>query len=347
MNNVPRVDAECVEAFKRNYVRCNRPVVISRLFHGEPVTKLRTADAACRHIGAMTIKTRPNYFPPQGGDDSHWPRSLDVSGEPLAAFVRQLRKRSPTERICVEFETPSELRDMFRIPLVAAGNEHDTISLLFIAGRGNVAHLHFDTDHRHVLLHQVFGRKRVVVISPSAAPQLAPINATSLLMIEHWPTHVKRRFLSNIKAWDTVLQPGETLYIPPLFWHYVEYPDIAMSFSIRYGRSEVSKFIADRVFPNWVVQNVSSEYLKPRLASKRASTFARIRSVVDAQYPHARAKHSAISAVFAALLQEVCTKHAPLSTASLIDPFESRAGEQFYRDRAANEADSTIDEWRR
>ena len=49
-------------------------------------------------------------------------------------------------------------------------------SAIFLANAGNVGHLHFDGDQRDVILHQVYGRKRVVLFPPAAAKHLRTLD---------------------------------------------------------------------------------------------------------------------------------------------------------------------------
>ena len=47
---------------------------------------------------------------------------------------------------------------------------------VFIAGRGNKAHIHYDGDQRQVLLYQVFGRKEVILLPPASGAPFKPLD---------------------------------------------------------------------------------------------------------------------------------------------------------------------------
>jgi len=120
---------------------------------------------------------------------------------------------------------------------------------MFVAGAGSYAHLHFDGDHRDTLLYQVFGRKRCVVIHPNQTHKLAPcfepdIYRTSSWFLENFTREDQHEFLRFVQARECILEPGDTLYIPMMAWHYIEYPDPAMSIGFRLGRNDLVKTLA-------------------------------------------------------------------------------------------------------
>ena len=47
------------------------------------------------------------------------------------------------------------------------------------------------------------------------------------------PDYVKHPALAKAKGYEVILQPGETLFMPSGFWHYIEYTDGGYSISLR------------------------------------------------------------------------------------------------------------------
>ncbi len=124
---------------------------------------------------------------------------------------------------------------------------------MFIAPSGNAAHLHFDADHRDVLMYQVFGTKRVVVIHPRHTQKLDPIHSdvlcrTSAIVLETATEEQKTSFLRYTDAQDVVLRPGETIFMPAMTWHYLEYLEPSMSIAYRLGRNPYRRRLA-QMFP--------------------------------------------------------------------------------------------------
>jgi lysine-specific demethylase 8 len=148
--------------------------------------------------------------------------------------------------------------------------DFDLTSAIFIANAGNVGHLHFDGDQRQVFLHQVYGRKRAVLFQPAAAVHLrtldGPYTRPSLagVYLEDMSLEQKLELVERLDGYHTVLEPGETLYIPMLMWHHLEYVDDAMSFSVRFGRTRFGRFLSlDNFHRDPLIQNVASKLVGP------------------------------------------------------------------------------------
>jgi hypothetical protein len=98
--------------------------------------------------------------------------------------------------------------------------------------------MHYDVDGRAVLFTQVFGRKRVMIAPPDRGQRACPMTSNgtghwSSIFVENLDEEQKLEFARLVGAYDTVLQPGETLLIPTAWWHYIDYVDTGMSFNIR------------------------------------------------------------------------------------------------------------------
>jgi lysine-specific demethylase 8 len=144
------------------------------------------------------------------------------------------------------------------------------VSAVFVANQGNVGHLHFDGDQRQVFLHQVYGRKRVVLFQPASAVHLktldGPFTRPSLsgLYLENMSLDEKLALVDRADGYHTVLAPGETIYIPMLMWHHLEYVDDAMSFSVRFGRTRFGRFLSlDHFHRDPFIQNVAARMVGP------------------------------------------------------------------------------------
>src|SRR5204862_370188 len=216
----------------REYVFARRPVVITNLFEGQPISEITTIDDAVRAWGAMKIHLQEEYTSGEGAAPS--PQPIDLSFREYLEFIRS----HPSTRLCcTEYDTPARVLASYRLPpacqvtsppdaeifqLPKKYGDFDLMSAVFIANSGNVGHLHFDGDQREVLLHQVYGRKRIVLFPPASAIHLrtldGPYSRPSLagVYLEEMGLEEKLSWVERAGGYHTVLEPGETIYIPML-----------------------------------------------------------------------------------------------------------------------------------
>lgn len=231
LDNVARIKPPTAEQFHESYVAKQRPVILRNLYRGQPISRLRTARAAEVSLGGQWMLTRrPLWDALHLGDEAHACQFRDYC---------HLIKEDPTLRmLCLDQIAPKRFRSRFRLPAYAKANPLESaVCNLFIGRKDLSSAIHFDADHRNVLFTQVFGRKRVVLIPPRFAKHLIPIENFSPIALHNYSEEEKRAFLRYVDAYDTILHPGETLYMPKLWWHYTEYLDFGMSFGLRLGRT--------------------------------------------------------------------------------------------------------------
>jgi lysine-specific demethylase 8 len=272
LDNIERIATPEPDDFFHRHVLPGRPVVLRDLAAGAAIAAIDSAAAARSQLGALELEVQPNYMCFLRTGCRAAPRRTT-----LAAYLDAAARRPGSDDLCVEYPTPPRLLQRFspRPALCLLRDPDDLVSHTFVANRGNYNHLHFDDDQRDVLLYQVFGRKRVVVLDPGRGRLLDAFvlgdpaalgavagtparDANGRVYLEQLDEADKRAFLAYAGALDTVLAPGETLYMPMLCWHYVEYLDTGMSVSFRLGRSRYHRLFASAVpRPDIVVQRVA------------------------------------------------------------------------------------------
>jgi hypothetical protein len=163
----------------------------------------------------------------------------------------------------------------------------EMLALVWMGQEGCVQFFHCDMDARHNFLVQAYGRKRICLVSPDETQKMLPRLDESLLLSDHRFGSLTERdklaLLRFVDARDCILEPGEMLYIPPLWWHFVEY--LADSLSVSW-RSEHGAFFRElsslwgvlwtHEWPLWqgIVSRLSSD------AALTAHAEASVRAVV-------------------------------------------------------------------
>lgn len=267
---IARIPKPEPERFLREYVETGTPVIITGLFEGEPIDRIRTREDASAAFGNVPLNVQTEYTVA-----SESPESAVETTMTFDEYWAHVDAHPDTSLLCTEYEIPPSIMRMFRLPefcladdldvpevlgLPRKYGDHDLYLNIFVANSGNRAHLHFDGDHRQVLLHQMFGRKQVILFNPDACLHLRTTTAspwTPGIYLERMSPQERLDFVAEVGGYHAVLEPGETIYMPALIWHYLGYVDDAMSFNLRFKRNRYGRFLCvDNVHRDSYIQNL-------------------------------------------------------------------------------------------
>jgi lysine-specific demethylase 8 len=301
--------------FVSRYLLRQRPVVIKDLLHGLPIDAIRNVGTARKCLGETRLGFQREYFS-RFLEARAFQYQLALEIDTLANYLEFVQQCSATDVVCSQFPLPANLAKLLEVPTYCGYNhEGEAISsFVFLAARGNTAHLHYDSDYNHALLYQLFGKKRVVLIPPEFSHRLNPFFNFSLLLLENISAEQQRSQLSSLGALEVVLEPGEAIFIPAAMWHFVEYVDTAMSISFRFGRNKYTKFIAGQFHSDLYVQNVAAKMIDADAVQERyLKHFSQIRRAGSKTYRNALAKFAYVESLF----QEICEEISPESVKKL------------------------------
>lgn len=314
------------DEFLREYVFKRRPIVITDLFAAQEITEIADVDHALHAWGAMPIHLQEEYTRAEGKPQPDQPVFMD-----FAEYLELVRADPSSRLCCTEYETPARVLATFRLPAVCMATNPDSEEIFglpkkygdfdlatntFIGNPGNVAHLHFDGDQRQVFLHQIYGRKRVVLFDPASGLHLrtldGPYSRPSLagLNLEAMDVEEKLEQIAVANGYHTILEPGETIYIPMLMWHHVEYLDDAMSVNLRFGRTRFGRFMSlDNFHRDPFIQNVASKMVGPEevLESFAGPLVEQVKTAYTTPTVDMKERIRCIRALF----RDLCTQVAP------------------------------------
>jgi ribosomal protein L16 Arg81 hydroxylase len=146
-----------------------------------------------------------------------------VKDEPtsLRMFLFNIFKRKP------------ELRADFPCPQIFKG-VLGKLGYMFFGGKGIKVRIHQDIDMSNVLLTQFHGKKKVVLISPKYSDLLYRLPFTTFSLVDlDKPDYHKYPGLEYVEAQECVLEPGDSLFMPSGYWHYITYQEGGFSVSYR------------------------------------------------------------------------------------------------------------------
>jgi hypothetical protein len=107
-------------------------------------------------------------------------------------------------------------------PTKSAGRVH-----FWFGPAGTVTQLHH--DEMNILMAQVYGRKRIILISPDQSHRLYnEIGVYSEVDCEN-PDYERHPDFRDVQQLQVVLEPGETLFLPVGWWHHVRALDVSIT----------------------------------------------------------------------------------------------------------------------
>lgn len=168
--------------------------------------------------------------------------SLDrVASKPIAhthfSEYLDLISTQPTEQRLFLFNLLSikpELKDDLYYNDVTNGKILKWLPFMFFGGKGSITRNHIDIDMSHVFITQFQGIKKIWLFpwEQSDLMYKLPYNFHSLANIKA-PDYNEFPALKYVKGYEAIIHPGETLYIPSGWWHYIQYETEGYSVSIR------------------------------------------------------------------------------------------------------------------
>ncbi len=295
------------DAFWREYVLPAKPVVLTDMMHGAPVAGLRTREATVAKLGRMPIVIRPEYSRSllatlaSGPNTKHQPETVSLRG-----YFRIADDDPTTTRMCMEEATPTELANIAPVPAICTnhdgGSDGALVSTIFVGNQGNCAPLHYDGDSRHVVLYQVFGLKRMVVLGAQHGAALRPIANFSTLRWATCPEHERHAILRHLGGVETVLRPGEALFMPALSYHAADYLEDGMSVNFRFGRNRYHELFTAHVHLDPHAQRLmAASFTEESVRTRFKDTYRRVADEVVAATPTSWLKHQRMRKLLATL----------------------------------------------
>jgi Cupin-like domain len=312
-NQIPRVKALSRQIFEQEFLLQSKPVIFTDLFEGQAVRDISDVKVVRYRLGDMPITISEGFRPYLFTD-------LDPSSQPsrhcsINQYLDLITQEPETFLLCSENQVHDSIQELFEIPNYCQfGNlAEDLTTRLFLGNAGNYAHLHFDGDFRHVLFHQVFGTKRIVIFPADAAPKLSPNKQWSMICLEHFTEAEKNSFIDYAGGVQCILNPGETLFFPAGVWHYLEYTTTGMSIATRFGRNKYTKFLGDRCHLDSRLQRIAVRMIEEKIAVNQYSAeYSKIKQAYDLPARSVAEKVEQMTTAYQQVLRSIVGKSDPI-----------------------------------
>ena len=280
LSPIDRVDHISKEDFLNKYLIPRKPLVITKATETWPALQKWTFDYLKEAVGDQMV---PLYDSSKA--DPNKPINASAAEMKFGDYI-DLIQREPTDLRIFLFDpikhAPSLLDD-YRSPTDLMGGFLDKYPNMFFGGAGSVTFLHYDIDLAHIFHTHFHGRKHVILFDNKWSERLYCIPFATYALedydIEN-PDFSKFPALDGIEGQETILEHGDTLFMPTGFWHWMKYLDGSFSISLRaWDKSWAVKahslynLTVQRTFDNFMKKNFSKKYMdwKEELAVKRAN----------------------------------------------------------------------------
>jgi hypothetical protein len=235
---IPRVENITAGEFRNAYMEPNRPVVIRDMASSWPALKKWTPEYFAREYGSLQVKIFNSSFIRAGTSYMSSLRKI-----PFREYLDLMLASSMDLRLFafnIFWQAP-ELRKDILWPDITKGFSKQFI-FMFFGCAGSVTPLHYDPDLPHLLHTVLHGKKRVMLFRNEESKNLYkhPFNTRSYVDVDN-PDFESFPRLKYVTGYQTILQPGETLFMPSGYWHHMVYEQAGYAVCMRCSRIPMAK----------------------------------------------------------------------------------------------------------
>lgn len=235
VNAIDRVCNPTIESFKSSFMDTGEPVILEKTIDYWPAFGDR--QWSLEYIKSVAgFRTVPVEIGSKYTEDD-WSQKLLTIEEFVDKYIMGDTKEIGYLAQHQLFDQIPELQRDISIPtycsLTSDDSEEEDVDInAWFGPKGTVSPLHFDPKHN--LLAQVVGSKYIKLYAPDQTQFLYPasglLSNTSQVYVENADSNQFPNF-KHATCKECILEPGDVLYIPPKYWHYVRSLDVSFSVS--------------------------------------------------------------------------------------------------------------------
>ncbi len=247
--SVERRERLSYEEWAREYLLKNRPVIIQDAMPEWRAMTQWTPELLKQKLGKKPLRIGPDYIPFDEIADA----VVNSSDENPGPYLRN---------VDIEKEIPEIYPDVLPRLRYASPNWKasrlmpkdwifpDELVEIFFGGRGTqFPQLHQDWWGMHVFVTQVYGNKRALLFHPDDRPYLYPTKENTLFSaVDNFEDPDFARFpkLQNATPHWATLKPGETLFVPPGWWHTTRMLEVSITvITVNWNQTNWGRFVRE------------------------------------------------------------------------------------------------------
>lgn len=209
-------------------IDCKPVAILGSAFGDKPTVVVSTEITSC--LEHLDLNITSDYYSSFRRANS---KSYKVAAEDY--LLGEDERWLDESLLCPEMPLPRHLVSTVRLiaPEGITWTER-AVALVHAGRKGCIAPVHFDWDHSWVAHACVIGRKRFFLFPPHAAWLLNPIVNTSAFNISRFSETDRHDLINRLGGTEVLLEAGQGILIPSIFWHGVFYEEPALSVSVRF-----------------------------------------------------------------------------------------------------------------
>jgi hypothetical protein len=229
---IDKVEYITTKDFKNEYLLPQKPLVIKSISPGATAFKNWNTNYLKKSVGNLTVDVHDNRIK----NSSTTSITKADKKIPFSDYLDIIEANNESDyRIFLFnlFKEKPHLRNDFPCPDIFNGLL-DKIGYTFFGAKNSNVRIHYDIDNCNVLHTQFLGRKKITLFSPDYSELLYQLPFTTHSIVDFQKIDFEKYpAVKFVKGYEFILQPGETLFMPSGFWHYMQYIDAGFAVSYR------------------------------------------------------------------------------------------------------------------
>ena len=240
LSSIPRVKNITPSDFQASYMEPLRPVIVADMASSCPALAKWTPQFFAEKYGELPVKVYNASFAEPGTS-----YMASVKQMPFREYLRLMLTSTLDLRMFAFniFWHAPELREDISFPPLANGFSKKLL-FMFFGCKNSATPMHYDPDLAHLFHTVMYGKKRVVLFHNDQSRNLYrnPFTTRSYIDVDN-PDFDKFPRLKEATGYEEILEPGETVFIPSGYWHYMVYEEGGYSICTRRRHPSFSRRI--------------------------------------------------------------------------------------------------------